>query len=202
MSSDGSAADRAVVSKLARGSLLSRLKHGRQPLKLVAVPRDHVQGDRQRGEALMAGRLTVGTETLRLKDLDFAGVGVTGAVAEQLQGFSWLRDLAAAASRERGAGLAEAVVGRWLLAHGTKVDDAWAPQLWGERILFWAAYAPYILSSSDSGYRSALLNTLARGARHIEGCADKAAAGLDRVTAWCGVVAAGLLVQGGVPRVA
>src|SRR5439155_4840729 len=32
--------------------------------------------------------------------------------------------------------------------------------------------------------------------------ADKAAPGLDRITAWCGVVAAGLLVQGGVPRVA
>ena len=47
-----------------------------------------------------------------------------------------------------------------------------------------------------------LLNTLARGARHLEANADKAAAGLDRVTAWCGVVAAGLLVQGGVPRVA
>ena len=94
------------------------------------------------------------------------------------------------------------MVGRWLLAHGTKVDDAWAPHLWGERILFWTAYAPYILSSSDSGYRSALLNTLARGARHLDSNADKAAAGLDRVTAWCGVVASGLLVQGGVPRVA
>ena len=74
--------------------------------------------------------------------------------------------------------------------------------MWGERILFWTAYAPYILSSGDSGYRSALLNTLARGARHVDATADKAAAGLDRVTAWCGVVAAGLLVQGGVPRLA
>jgi uncharacterized heparinase superfamily protein len=113
-----------------------------------------------------------------------------------------LRDLAAAASREKGARLAEAVVGRWLLAHGTKVDEAWAPHLWGERILFWTAYAPYILSSSDSGYRSALLNTLARGARHLDANADRATTGLDRVSAWCGVVAAGLLVQGGVPRVA
>ena len=94
------------------------------------------------------------------------------------------------------------MVGRWLIAHGTKVDDAWAPHLWGERILFWAAYAPYILSSTDTGYRSALLNTLARGARHVEANADKAAAGLERVTAWCGVIAAGLLVQGGVPGVA
>jgi len=200
--SDGEAAERAVVSKLARGSFLSRLKHSRQPLKLVAVPRDHVHGDRQRGDALLAGRFTVGSETLTLKDLDFARVGAVGMLAEQLQTFSWLRDLAAAAAREKGARLAEAMVGRWLLAHGTKPDEAWAPQLWGERILFWTAYAPYILSSADSGYRSALLNTLARGARHLDSNADKAPTGLDRVTAWCGVVAAGLLVQGGVPRVA
>ena len=202
MSANDSAAERAAVSKLARGSLLSRLKRSKQPLKLVAVPRDHVQGERARGDALLAGRLTVGTETLPLKDLDFGEVGASGPLAEQLQGFSWLRDLAAAASREKGARLAEAVVGRWLLAHGAKVDGAWAPQLWGERILFWTAYAPYILSSGDVGYRSALLNTLARGARHVDSSADKAPAGLDRVTAWCGVVAAGLLVQGGVPRVA
>ena len=200
--SDGSAAERAVVTKLARGSFLSRLKSGKQPLKLVAVPRDHVRGDRQRGEALLAGQFSVGSETISLKDLDFAAIGASGPLAEQLQGFSWLRDLSAAAAREKGARLAEAMVGRWLLAHGTKVDEAWAPQLWGERILFWAAYAPYILSSNDSGYRSALLNTFARGARHLDGNADKAAAGVDRVTAWCGVVAAGLLVQGGVPRVA
>ena len=200
--SEGSAAERAVVSRLARGSLLSRLKHGKQPLKLLAVPRDHVHGDRQRGEVLLAGRLSLGSKTISLKDLDLAAVGATGPMAEQLQGFSWLRDLAAAAAREKGARLAEAMVGRWLLAHGTKVDEAWAPHLWGERILFWTAYAPYILSSSDGGYRSALLNTLARGARHLDGSADKAAAGLQRVTAWCGVVAAGLLVQGGVPRVA
>src|SRR5438309_4709344 len=196
------AAEHDIVRKLARGSLFSRLKHSRHPLKLVAVPRDHVAGDRQRGDALLAGRFVVGSVALPLAELDFAAVGAQGPLAEQLQGFSWLRDLAAAASREKGARLSEAVVGRWLLAHGTRVDQAWAPHLWGERILFWTAYAPYILSSGDSGYRSALLNTLARGARHVDATADKAAAGLDRVTAWCGVVAAGLLVQGGVPRLA
>ena len=202
MSAGGSAAERDVVQKLARGSFLSRLRRSRQALKLVAVPRDHVQGDRQRGDALLAGRFTVGSETLSLADLDFGEVGASGPLAEQLQGFSWLRDVAAAASREKGARLAEAVVGRWLLAHGTRIDESWAPHLWGERILYWTAYAPYVLSSSDGGYRSALLNTLARGARHLDSTADKAPAGLRRITAWCGVVAAGLLVQGGVPRVA
>jgi uncharacterized heparinase superfamily protein len=196
---DGSAAE---LRKLARGSLLSRFKTSRQPLKLVAVPRDHVAGDRQRGAALLSGKFAVGSDAISLGDLDFGSVGAAGPLAGQLHGFSWLRDLAAAASRENGARLGEAVVGRWLIAHGSKVDAAWAPHLWGERILFWTAYAPYILSSADSGYRSALLNTLARGARHLDATADKATAGLDRITAWCGVVAAGLLIQGGVSRVA
>ena len=202
MSSD-SAAQNAVVRKLAKRPLFSRLfASGRQPLKLVAVPRDHVQGDRQRGDALLAGRFVLGNEAVQLNDLDFASLGVGNPVADTLQGFSWLRDLSAAASREKGARVAEALAGRWLLAHGTRVDDAWRPDLWGERILFWTAYAPYILSSRDAGYRSALLNTLVRGARHIDANADKAQPGLDRITAWAGVVAAGLLVQGGVPRVA
>jgi uncharacterized heparinase superfamily protein len=202
MSGPDSATQRDIVRKLARGSFLSRLRHSRQPLKLVAVPRDHVQGDRQRGEALLSGRLVLGSAAISLAELDFGALGTSGPLGRHVEGFSWLRDLAAAASREKGARLAEAVVGRWLLAHGTRVDDAWSPSLWGERILFWTAYAPYILSSPDAGYRSALLNTLARGARHLDGNAEKAAAGLDRVTAWCGVVAAGLLIQGGVPRVA
>ena len=197
------AAQNAVVRKLAKGSLLSRLTGSRrQPLRLVAVPRDHVQGDRGKGDALLAGRFLCGTEQLPLADLDFGAVGADGPLAEQLQGFSWLRDLAAAASRERGSKLAEAIVGRWLLAHGTRVDAAWRPELWGDRILFWTAYAPYILSSTDTGYRSALLNTLARGARHLEANADKAPAGLKRVTAWAGVIAAALVIQGGVARVA
>lgn len=202
MSADN-AAQNAVVRKLAKRPLLSRLfASGRQPLKLVAVPRDHVQGDRQRGDSLLGGRFVLGNEVIGLNDLDFAALGVGNPLADTLQGFSWLRDLAAAASREKGARVAEALAGRWLLAHGTRVDDAWRPDLWGERILFWMAYAPYILSSRDSGYRSALLNTLVRGARHLDANADKAQPGLDRITAWAGLVAAGLLVQGGVPRVA
>jgi uncharacterized heparinase superfamily protein len=184
MSADAEAQS-AVVRKLAKRPLLSKLfASGRQPLKLVAVPRDHVQGDRQRGELLLAGRFVLGPEIVSLNELDFSALRPGDPVADTLQGFSWLRDLAAAASREKGARLAEALAGRWLLAHGSRVDDAWRPDLWGERILYWTTYAPYILSSRDSGYRSALLNTLVRGARHLDSNAEKAAPGLDRITAW------------------
>ena len=197
------ASQHAVVSKLGRPALLSRLfGRGKQPLRLTAVPRDHVHGDRARGEQLLAGKLIRGSDMLALPDVDFGRIGTSGPLAEELQGFSWLRDLSAAASRERGARLAEAVAGRWLLAHGTRADGAWAPALWGERLLFWTAYAPYLLSSSDGNYRSALLNTMARGARHVAGSADSAAPGLPRITAWAGLTVAGLLLQGGLHRVA
>ena len=185
------------LGRLAKGSLVSRLfGSGKQPLRLVAVPRDHVLGDRARGDALLAGRLQLGNAELALADLDFGSVGTRGALARELHGFSWLRDLAASASREKGARLAEAIAGRWLIAHGSRPDDAWAPDLWGERILYWTAYAPYILSSRDAGYRSALLNTLARGARHLDANADKAAPGLPRIAAWAGALVAALTLQG------
>jgi uncharacterized heparinase superfamily protein len=199
----GPASPQKIVSKLARGSLWSRLTgSSRKPLRLTAVPRDHVPGDRARGDALLAGKYILGSEMVSLADLDFAEMGASGPLAASFQGFSWLRDLAAAAGRDRGAKVAEAMVSRWLVAHGTRVDDAWAPALWGERVLFWTAYAPYILSSRDTGYRSALLNTLARGARHLDTTADRAAPGIDRITAWAGALAGALLIQGGAPRVA
>jgi uncharacterized heparinase superfamily protein len=45
-----------------------------------------------------------------------------------------------------------------------------------------------------------VLNTLARGARHLDRGADKAPPGAPRIAAWCGVGAAGLLIPGGDPR--
>ena len=66
---------KAIVGKLARGSLLSRIAgHGRKPLRLTAVPRDHVEGDRARGDALLAGQFVLGHRSIALADLDFASL--------------------------------------------------------------------------------------------------------------------------------
>ena len=59
-----------VVGKLARPPLLRRLfGAGRQPLRLIAVPRDHVIGDRVRGDALLSGRMMLGSQTVSLADV-------------------------------------------------------------------------------------------------------------------------------------
>jgi uncharacterized heparinase superfamily protein len=182
------------------GSLRLR---GRYPLKLLGVPRDPIAGDVTAGTALLEGEITLGRERADIEALDFADATRPRGFSDHIQGFGWLRDFAAAAPRERAAPLAEYLMRRWLERHSAVVDDlAWRPDLWGRRILAWTAHAPLILSSGDLVYRSAVLNTLARGARHLDRAADKAVLGLPRVAAWAGVIAAGLLIPGGEPRLA
>lgn len=192
-----------ALQRLANVPLLQRLvARGKPPLRLIGVARDHVTGTKARGEQLLKQQFIAGSEAVELADFNWSSIDPATPLGAELQGFGWLRDLAAAATRERGAGIAEDLVGRWLLAHGAKVDAAWAPALWGERLLFWLAYAPYILSRRDADYRSALLNTMARGARHLSAEADKAPPGLPRITAWAGLTAACLLLSSGTARLA
>ncbi len=174
---------------------------GRFPLRLIAVPKDPIAGDKAAGEALLQGQFVHGAFEIPVDKLDFADATLPPDAADHLQSFAWLRDLAAATTRESGAGRAEQLVRKWLGVFSSQVSErAWRADLWGRRILFWAAYAPYILSSRDLVYRSLVLNTLARGARHLDRSADKAPQGLPRITAWSGVIAAALVVQGGSAR--
>lgn len=177
-----------------------RLK-GRYPLKLIAVPEDPMIGDVARGRAFLDGRLDWRGEARPLAGLDLLRPDWSPDFARHLHSFAWLRDLSTVATRAEGAPRAEAMVARWLAAHGDRVTGiAWAPDMWGRRILFCTAHAPLVLSSTDLIYRSRVLNTLARGARHLDRGADKAVPGAPRIAAWCGVVAAGLLIPGGDPR--
>lgn len=177
-----------------------RLK-GRFPLKLLGVPTDAVPGDTRAGTAIRAGHFLHRGLKLPLAELDFATLDVAPTFADYLHSFAWLRDLAATGSRADGAPIAEAVVRHWLGTHGEAVSEpAWKADNTAWRILFWAAHAPLILSSSDLIYRSAVLNHLARAARHLDRVADKTRPGTGQMVAWVGIVAASLLMPGGEPR--
>lgn len=177
-----------------------RLK-GRFPLKLLGVPDDPVPGDTRAGTAIRAGHFLHRGLKLPLGECDFAELNVAPAFADYLHSFAWLRDLAATGSRADGAPIAEAMVRGWLAAHGETVSEpAWRADNAGWRILYWAFHAPLILSSSDLIYRSAVLNHLARAARHLDRVADKTRPGVGQLVAWTGIVAASLLMPGGEPR--
>lgn len=177
-----------------------RLK-GRFPLKLLGVPQDPVPGDSAAGRAIRMGYFLHRGLRVPINALNFKTLSLPPAFADYLHSFAWLRDLAAVSTRAEAAPLAEAIVRQWLAAHGETVSEpAWKAKNSGWRILFWAAHAPLILSSSDLVYRSAVLNHLARTARHLDRVADKGRPGIGQMVAWTGIVAASLLLPGGEPR--
>lgn len=174
---------------------------GRHPLKLIAVGDDPFMGDVDRGNALLEGIISFRGEERAITALDFAKGNFSKPFAEYLHSFAWLRDLSTVATRVQAAPIAEAIMAKWLDAHGEKVSEpAWRADLWGRRILFWSAHAPLILSSADLVYRSSVLHAMARGARHLDRAADRVQIGVPRLAAWCGVLVAGLMIPGGDPR--
>ncbi|MPT46865.1 MAG: heparinase [Sphingobium sp.] len=182
-----------------------RLK-GKYPLKLLASPHDGMEGNRRSGKAILAGHFLLRGQKLAMEGLNFAApiagsAGASPAMSDYVHGFRWLRDLNQTGPREQTAPVAEAIMRGWLKAHAEKPSEpAWGPEQAGWRLMFWAAYAPLILSTNDLVYRSLVLNCFARTARHLDRGADKAPAGIPRIVAWCGIVTAGLLLPGGAPR--
>ena len=177
-----------------------RLK-GRHPLKLIAIADDPIFGDPARGHALLKGQMSFRGETHAIADLHFDRPAWSKPFSDYLHSFAWLRDLSSVTTRVVAAPIAEGLMRQWLEAHGEKISDpAWRADLWGRRLLFWTAHAPLILSSSDLVYRSSVLHAIARGARHLDRTAERTPIGPPRIAAWCGVLAAGLIIPGGDPR--
>ena len=176
-----------------------RLK-GRFPLKLIAVPQDPIPGDSNIGTAIAQGQLRHQGANVAARDFAAALASAPMTWREWAHGFGFLRDLAAVADRSAGAKIAEPLVAAWVEAHGEFDELAWRPDLLGKRILFWCAYAPFVLSSTDLVYRSHVLNHIARGSRHLERAVDKAGEGLPRIWAHAGLLAAHLLIPGGEAR--
>lgn len=191
-----------ALKKLSFRTPVHKLRlRGRYPLQLLDVPADPIPGSARAGKALLDGKMVVAGEAIPFEALERGGF--SRAFTEHWQSFAWLRDLAAAVERRGAAPVAEKLMRQWLAAHArTVAEPAWRPDLWGQRILFWTAYAPFLLDTRDGEYRKEVLNALARGARHLDTAADTAPQGLPRVTAWAGVIAAGLLFPGGELRTA
>lgn len=177
-----------------------RLK-GKYPLKLLAVPDDWMPGDARAGKALRSGYFLFRGTKQQVTALDWRKIEQSDDFVDYLHSFRWLRDLSAATTRDNAVPVAEYLMRTWLEAHGEKPSEpAWRVDNAAWRILNWTAFAPLILSSNDLVYRSLVLNGIARTARHLDRGADKAPLGLPRLTAWAGIVAAGLLLPGGEPR--
>jgi uncharacterized heparinase superfamily protein len=177
-----------------------RLK-GKAPVKLLAAPQDPLSGDEARGKSIRMGRFHYMGVDFNIADGNFADPPVPPAFVDYIHRFDWLRDLGAASNRVDGALIAAQTADRWLSAHADKLrKPAWNVSNSAWRLLNMAAWSPYLLSSTDAGYRARILGHLAQTARHLDQSAIRATQPHEKVAGWAGVIAAALLMPEGKGR--
>ena len=170
--------------------------------RLLATVASPLEGDRVRGKAIRAGYFLVEGLKLPLGEVDYAASARLPVPQQKLlHGFSWLRDLAAAAPRETAAPNAEMLAARWLDGHGEIAKGpAWTVERAGERLMAWLVHAPLVLSGENAAMRPRMLRAIEMTARWLDRHVGKEQDRLAAVTGWAAIVAAGLLLPDGRPR--
>ena len=184
------------------GAILAAPLRKPAKLRLLATVQSPLEGDRARGTAIRAGHFLIEGMKLPLGEADY-GVNARLAppVAKVLHGFTWLRDLAAAAPRESAAPMAEKLAVRWLDGHGdVGKGPSWTVERAGQRLLAWLTHAPFVLSGDNPSTRPRMLTAIEATARWLDRNAGKADDRLGSLYGWAGVTAAGLLLPDGKPR--
>lgn len=191
------------LRRLGYRSLFYSLRlRGSFPLKLLASPDDPWPGDGAQGAAMLAGDWRWGGYGVKAATPPFDDAVAPDNYRAWLHSFRWLRDLAAINDTRRAIKVAEPAVRAWLDQYAAYDSFSWRSDLIGERLIYWATYAPLILSGNDLVYRSKVLNALARQARHLARSAHRAEDGLPRLNAIVGLMYSGLLLPGGEDRLA
>ena len=171
-------------------------------LRLLATAESPLLGNRVAGVALRAGHFLVHGSKVAVAQMNYGPAARLAPPVERVvHGFTWLADLAACAPAPDCAATAEAILADWLAANPQPSGGAaWKPGNAGRRLLGWLVNAPLILSGSDRSLRTGTMRAIEQTARWLDREAVKADDRLDEVAAWCGVVAAGLLLPDGGPR--
>jgi len=155
-------------------------------------------GDPKRGEELLAGEFRFAGLSLREPAPIWSPPEATPEFLAELHSFSWLADLAAAASDEaRRAGAA--FIGHWLGSEGKRWRPlSWRADILGARLVAWIAYIDeFAPAGSDPELRHAMLEGLARQLRHLGRVASTEVAGAARFAALKGLVMGYFALGGG-----
>ena len=187
------------------GSMLSSPMGKKVRTRLLATVDNTLPGSRMAGTALRAGHFLVHGAKTPIAQVDYAGAArVTPPLEKVVHSFSWLSDLEACAAREQGAPVAERILSAWLQANPQPPSKpgkgpAWNVGNTGMRLMNWLVHAPLILGG-ERALRSRTLAHIGETARWLDRHVGRAEDGLAEVGAWCGIVAAGLLLPDGRPR--
>ncbi|TNE64615.1 MAG: hypothetical protein EP335_07090 [Alphaproteobacteria bacterium] len=174
-----------------------RLK-GRHPVKLLASPDDPAPGNATMGSAIFGGDMLHDGERHALSPEFWDKLhGASPAFRKYAHSFHWLQDLAQVGDQVKARDAGETILDWWLPWGENWEAEVWEAETLARRLINWLVHAPLILSSRDLVYRSQVLNSMARQARHLMRTHMDCEPGLARVYTGAALMLCGLLLPGG-----
>jgi len=158
-----SARGRSTVDSLSEPLRLMRMRAGRPGPFHAARPGFHY-GNKEKGEALLAGKFTYGGQSV---DVGLQGDPWTITVpstryAAWLHSFEWITDLLAVGPKAKGkaeekaaALRARSLVDNWITHYGVWNHFNWQPEILTPRLWQWLVHWTPILSSDAAGPKAA-----------------------------------------------
>jgi len=179
-----------------------RSLNGPAPDRLLVNPRNFHPKSLGEAELMLMGRFRLpGGEVAARDGSPFLAQSPSDLWSESLHSFHWLRHFDAAGSEPFQDHLRQ-LIAHWSRNYGDWNEIAWRPHIIARRLMTWASFGRLILSNADVLFRSRILLSMARQARHLSKTARLAPQGLPRLTAAIGLVQSGVCLPDGEFRVA
>jgi len=200
-----------MATSVTGGKLLSRVQrawgpgplhqaklNGPAPDRLYLQPDYPRTPNRTLGEAILRGRLSTAGQSCDIENKHselWALLPGNTALFNLAHGFEWLNAIALIASEDetlQPGNILRTYIESWLDRHEKWSPDVWRPKLVAERLMHWCCHGDFILKRGDALWRSRVLTSMARQARHLAQIAHKAPAGTDALITAMGLSLTGL----------
>jgi uncharacterized heparinase superfamily protein len=162
----------------------------------MSQPEPRSIGHYARGRQLVAGNFLFSGYLIEAPGLLIWDIAIPDpAFKDEVQGFAWLDDLAAAgdaAARRK----AQDWTWGWIARFGRGTGPGWTPDLTGRRIIRWINHALFLLNGMDRTATEAYYRALSRQTVFLSRRWHTAAPGLPRFEALTGLIYAGLALTG------
>lgn len=169
---------------------------GRNATGFVSQPEPRTIGQFAKGRQLVAGNFLFAGYLVEAKNTSIWDLPPPAATfQEDVHGFVWLDDLAAAGDPAARA-LMQDWTAQWIRRYGRGTGPGWSPDLTGRRLIRWINHALLILSGKGSEGADAFFRSLARQTHFLGRRWSHTTPGLPRIEALTGLVYAGLSLTG------
>lgn len=171
--------------------------NGPAPDRLALKPVDPYGADKDLGEALIGGRLSIGARSVdcegELEKL-WLLAGREGPLHDFLHRFVWLRHLAALG--QKGREPAQRLAESWFDYNEKWSADGWEPYATGERLIHLCCHGQVVIARGDALWRSRVLTSMARQTRHLARAGHRAGAAHERLLTAMALTVAALALPG------